>query len=51
MSLNHPSVAIAAERGQPLSGLVTAVDAARKPGQTLASTLRVVALKHYLSPC
>jgi predicted DNA-binding ribbon-helix-helix protein len=44
-------VAIAAERGQPLSGLVTAVDAARKPGQTLASTLRVVALKHYLSPC
>jgi len=43
-------VAIAAERGQPLSALVTAVDAVRTPGQTLASALRVVALKHYLPP-
>jgi epoxyqueuosine reductase len=41
-------VAIATERGQPLSALVTSVDAARTPGQTLASALRVVALKHYL---
>jgi epoxyqueuosine reductase len=41
-------VAIATERGQALSALVTSVDAARTPGQTLASALRVVALKHYL---
>ena len=40
--------AIATERGQPLSALVTAVDAQRTPGQTLASALRVIALKHYL---
>ena len=40
--------AIAAEREQPLSALVTSVDAARTSGQTLASALRVVALKHYL---
>jgi len=40
--------AIASVRGQPLSALVTAVDAARTPGQTLASALRVVALKHYV---
>ncbi len=40
--------AIATERGQPLSALVTSVDAARTPGQTLASALRIVALKHYL---
>jgi predicted DNA-binding ribbon-helix-helix protein len=39
---------IATERNQPMSGLVTAVDADRTPGQTLASALRVVALKHYL---
>jgi len=42
--------AIAVEREQTLSALVTAVDAARTPGQTLASALRVVALKHYLPP-
>ncbi len=42
-------VAIAAERGLSVSALVTAVDADRAPGQTLASALRVVALKHYLS--
>jgi predicted DNA-binding ribbon-helix-helix protein len=42
--------AIAAERSQPLSALVTAVDAQRIPGQTLASALRVIALKHYLTP-
>jgi predicted DNA-binding ribbon-helix-helix protein len=42
--------AIATERGQPLSALVTAVDAQRTPGQTLASALRVIALKHYLAP-
>lgn len=39
--------AIAAERGRPLSAVVTEVDAGRAPGQTLASALRVVALKHY----
>jgi predicted DNA-binding ribbon-helix-helix protein len=43
-------VAIATERCQPLSGLVTDVDAHRTPGQTLASALRVIALKHYLPP-
>ena len=42
-------VAIAAGRGQPLSAVVTAVAAARTPSQTLASALRVLALKHYLS--
>jgi predicted DNA-binding ribbon-helix-helix protein len=41
--------AIAAERALSVSALVTAVDAGRAPGQTLASALRVVALKHYLS--
>ena len=40
--------AIAAERGQPVSALVTTVDAQRSDGQTLASALRVLALKHYL---
>jgi len=40
--------AIAAERGQPVSALVTTVDAQRVDGQTLASALRVLALKHYL---
>jgi predicted DNA-binding ribbon-helix-helix protein len=39
---------IAAERNLTLSGLVTAVDADRTPGQTLASALRIVALQHYL---
>jgi predicted DNA-binding ribbon-helix-helix protein len=42
-------VAIAAERALSVSALVTSVDADRAPGQTLASALRVVALKHYLS--
>jgi predicted DNA-binding ribbon-helix-helix protein len=42
--------AIAAERGQPVSALVTAVDAQRTDGQTLASALRVIALKHYAPP-
>jgi predicted DNA-binding ribbon-helix-helix protein len=42
--------AIAAERGQPVSALVTAVDAQRAEGQTLASALRVIALKHYVPP-
>jgi predicted DNA-binding ribbon-helix-helix protein len=41
-------VGIAAERALSVSALVTAVDADRRPGQTLASALRVVALKHYL---
>ena len=40
--------AIASERGQPVSALVTAVDAQRMDGQTLASALRVLALKHYV---
>jgi predicted DNA-binding ribbon-helix-helix protein len=39
---------IANERGQTLSAMVTAVDAARPEGQTLASTLRVLALTHFL---
>ncbi len=42
--------AIAAARGLSLSGLVTAVDADRASGRTLASALRVVALRHYLPP-
>ena len=42
--------AIAAERGQPVSALVTEVDAQRTEGQTLASALRVLALKHYVPP-
>ena len=40
--------AIASERGQTLSALVTAVDAERLEGQTLASTLRVLALTHFV---
>jgi predicted DNA-binding ribbon-helix-helix protein len=43
-------VAIASERSQPLSALVTTVDAGRVDGQTLASALRVLALKHYALP-
>ncbi|HTC07537.1 MAG TPA: ribbon-helix-helix domain-containing protein [Acetobacteraceae bacterium] len=43
-------MAIAGERGHALSTLVTAVDAGRVPGQTLASALRVLALKHYSTP-
>lgn len=36
---------IAAGRGQTLSALVAATDAARGPGQPLASALRVLALQ------
>jgi predicted DNA-binding ribbon-helix-helix protein len=36
---------IAASRGQTLSALVAATDAARAPGQPLASSLRVLALQ------
>ena len=36
--------ALAASRGQTLSGLVAAVDAARPPGRPLASELRITAL-------
>ena len=43
-------MAIAAERGRPVSALVTEVDAQRTDGQTLASALRVLALKHYSTP-
>lgn len=42
--------AIAGERGQPVSALVTEVDARRVDGQTLASALRVLALKYYAPP-
>lgn len=43
--------AIAEQRGQALSALVATVDAerTRTPGQTLASTLRVLALNHYVT--
>lgn len=43
-------MAIAGDRSQALSSLVTSVDAGRVPGQTLASALRVLALKHYSVP-
>jgi predicted DNA-binding ribbon-helix-helix protein len=36
---------IATARGQTLSALVAATDAARAPGQPLASSLRVLALQ------
>jgi predicted DNA-binding ribbon-helix-helix protein len=36
---------LAASRGQTLSALVAAADAARLPGQPLASALRVLALQ------
>ena len=36
---------IAVARGQTLSALVAAADAAREPGQPLASALRVMALR------
>ncbi|HET8995051.1 MAG TPA: ribbon-helix-helix domain-containing protein [Acetobacteraceae bacterium] len=36
---------VAQERGQTLSALVAATDAARAPGQPLASALRVLALR------
>lgn len=36
---------IAAARGQTLSALVAATDAARAPGQPLASALRLLALR------
>jgi predicted DNA-binding ribbon-helix-helix protein len=35
---------IAAARGQPVSALLTAVDAARAPGRPLASALRLLVL-------
>ena len=38
-------IGIAAVRGQTLSALVAATDAARSPGQPLASALRVLALR------
>ncbi|HUN44171.1 MAG TPA: ribbon-helix-helix domain-containing protein [Acetobacteraceae bacterium] len=38
-------VSIAMTRGQTLSALVAATDAARAPGQPLASALRVLALR------
>jgi predicted DNA-binding ribbon-helix-helix protein len=41
--------AIATERSQTLSALVTSVDAERPEGQTLASTLRVLALTHFMN--
>jgi len=37
--------ALAATRGQTLSALVAGADAARQPGQPLASVLRVLALR------
>jgi predicted DNA-binding ribbon-helix-helix protein len=36
---------VAGERGQSLSALVAATDAARGPGQPLASALRLLALR------
>ena len=36
---------IAAQRGQPLAAYVAEIDAARPPGQPLASTLRLAALR------
>ncbi|MEO8715654.1 MAG: ribbon-helix-helix domain-containing protein [Acetobacteraceae bacterium] len=41
---------MAAERGQPLSALVAAIDAARTPERPLASVLRVVALRRFFDP-
>jgi predicted DNA-binding ribbon-helix-helix protein len=38
-------IGIAQARGQTLSALVAATDAARAPGQPLASALRVLALQ------
>jgi predicted DNA-binding ribbon-helix-helix protein len=38
---------IAEARGQTLSALVAATDAARTPGQPLASALRVMALQEF----
>jgi predicted DNA-binding ribbon-helix-helix protein len=40
-------ISIATARGQTLSALVAATDAARTPGQPLASALRVLALREY----
>jgi predicted DNA-binding ribbon-helix-helix protein len=37
--------ALAAARGQPLATFVAEIDAARPPGQTLASALRLAALR------
>ncbi len=41
---------IAAVRGQTLSGLIAATDAAREPGRPLASALRVLALREARRP-
>jgi predicted DNA-binding ribbon-helix-helix protein len=41
---------IAATRAQVLSALVEATDAAREPGQPLASALRVLALREVARP-
>ena len=49
MALEEPFWAallhVAQARGQSLSALVAATDAAREPGQPLASALRVLALR------
>ena len=49
MALEEPFWAallrLASSRGQTLSALVAAADAARLPGQPLASALRVLALQ------
>ena len=42
--------AIAAARGQTLSGLIAMSDAARDPGRPLASALRVLALREAARP-
>jgi len=41
---------IAAARAQALSALVETIDAAREPGQPLASALRVLALRAFFRP-
>jgi predicted DNA-binding ribbon-helix-helix protein len=41
---------IAAMRSQPLSALVTEIDAARQAGQPLASALRLAALRAFFAP-
>ena len=37
---------LAAARGQPLAAFVAEIDAARQPGQPLASALRLAALRN-----
>jgi predicted DNA-binding ribbon-helix-helix protein len=41
---------IAAARAQALSALVETTDAAREPGQPLASALRILALRAFVRP-